>query len=477
MVVGDLAESTEVAVIGAGPGGYVAAIRAAQLGKEVTIINAEALPGGVCLLRGCIPSKALIEAANLLHRIPYAAEMGIKVEGLSVDWPALQKWKDGVVQKLGKGVEQLLKQNGVRTLAGSATFLDAHTLEVQTSEGLRRVAFEKAILATGSRPRSLPSLEFDGKNVISSDEALKLAEIPASLLVVGGGYIGLELGEVYAKLGSRVILVEALPELLSGTDPALLRPVKKKLAELKMDIRLETQVQGFTTNGDGLEVRLKGKDGTESTVSVSKILVAIGRAPNSEGLGLERAGIRLDAKGFVSVNAKQETSSPHVYAIGDVAGGILLAHKASREGLVAAANIAGHAEAFDNQVPAVIFTDPEIAYVGLSEAQAKERGIETTSGMFGFGANGRALTMNETEGFVKVIAEKSSKRILGVQMVGPHVSDLISEATLALEMGAFIDDLELTIHPHPTLSEALHEAADGVLGMSIHRYQKIQKDK
>ncbi|MFO1463755.1 MAG: dihydrolipoyl dehydrogenase [bacterium] len=476
MVVGELTEATEVAVLGAGPGGYVAAIRLAQLGKEVVLINADRLPGGVCLLRGCIPSKALIEAAGLFHRIRGAAAIGILADNPRVDWPTLQKWKDSVVQKLGGGVELLLRQNGVKTLSGRAAFLDAHTLDIHSPAGASRLAFEQAILATGSRARPLPSPPFDGERIIASDQALALPAIPASLLVIGGGYIGLELGTVYAKLGSRVTVVEALPELLTGLDPALVRPVKKKLESLGAQILLNAQARAFQIGDRSVEVELVGVDGSSSRVTAERVLVAIGRLPNSEGLGLEKIGVALDAKGFVKVDARQRTSLPHIYAIGDIAGGVQLAHKASREGIVAAHVIAGAAEAFDNQVPAVIFTDPEIAYVGLSEAQAKERGLETATGMFGFAANGRALTLDESEGFVKVVAEKSTQRILGVQMVGPHVSDLISEATLALEMGAFVADLDLTIHPHPTLSEALHEAAEGVLGMAIHRYTK-RRDK
>ncbi|MCC6274092.1 MAG: dihydrolipoyl dehydrogenase [Deltaproteobacteria bacterium] len=472
MVVGDLTESTEVAVLGGGPGGYVAAIRLAQLGKEVTLVNDDVLPGGVCLLRGCIPSKALIEAGNLLHRIPAAAAMGILADNPRVDWPALQRWKDSVVQKLGRGVEQLLKQHKVKTLAGRGAFVGSHSLEVRTESGLQHLAFEQAVVATGSRPRPLPDLPFDGEKIISSDQALALPEIPPSLLVIGGGYIGLELGEVYAKLGSRVTVLEALPELLPGTDPALIRPVKKKLESLGVQILLKTQAKKIKPADREVVVEWVSEDGASGQVTANRVLVAIGRVPNSEGLGLEALGVTRDTKGFVKVDARQRASLPHIYAIGDVAGGIQLAHKASREGVVAAHNIAGEADAFDNQVTAVIFTDPEIAYVGLSEAQAKERGIETSTGMFGFPANGRALTLDDAEGFVKVVAEKSSRRILGVQMVGPHVSELISEATLGLEMGAFVADLDLTIHPHPTLSEALHEAAEGVLGMAIHRYQK-----
>lgn len=472
MVVGELTESTEVLVLGAGPGGYVAAIRLAQLGKDVTLVHDDILPGGVCLLRGCIPSKALIEASHLYQRIQAASTMGIVVDSPRIDWPGLQKWKNSVVQKLGAGVQTLLKQHGVQTLKGKGHFIEAHVLEINTEEGPRRLHFDQAVIATGSRPRPLPFAPFDGQQIVSSDEALSFSERPTSLIVIGGGYIGLELGQVFAKLGSEVTIVEALPELLAGTDPALVKPVKKKLETLGAKILLNAQVKSMTPGDSEVKVELVDASGTSQILIASRALVAIGRIPNSEALGLEKLGVSKDERGFLKVDSRQRSSIPHIFAIGDVAGGIQLAHKASREGIVAAHNIAGENDAFDNQIPAVVFTDPEIAYVGLSEAQAKARGIETETGMFGFAANGRALTMEESEGFVKVVAEKSSHRILGVQMVGPRVSDLISEATLGLEMGAFLEDLNLTIHPHPSLSEAMHEAGEAVLGMAIHRYQK-----
>ncbi|HCU24555.1 MAG TPA: dihydrolipoyl dehydrogenase, partial [Deltaproteobacteria bacterium] len=469
MVVGTLSEATEIAVIGGGVGGYVAAIRLAQYGKEVTLINREALPGGVCLLRGCIPSKALIEAANFYRRIPAAAHFGVLAEKVSVDFSKMQQWKNSIVDKLGHNVAGLLKQNGVQYLQGEAVFSAAHTLEIRGESGLGELNFKSAIIASGGRPRALGGIEFDGERILSSDHALSLQEIPERLLVVGGGYIGLELGEVYAKLGSQVTIVEALPSLLSGIDPALLRPLNRKLETLSVEVLLETQVASAKNQGKEVAVILKDKSGSSIERTCSHLLIAVGRRPNSENLGLQKLGVETDAKGYLRVNSRMQSSRPHLYAVGDVAGGIQLAHKASREGLVAAANIAGHADAFDNQVPAVIFTDPEIAYVGMDELQAKAQGLKVLTGQFPFAANGRALTMDETEGFVKVVVEASSKRILGIQMVGPHVSDLISEATVALEMGAFLEDLELTIHPHPTLSETLHEAVESVLGMSIHR--------
>ncbi len=472
MVVGDLAEATDVVIIGAGPGGYVAAIRLAQLGKEVTLVSKDSLPGGECLLRGCIPSKALIEAANLFDRLEGAREMGIEIEGARVNLPALQKWKQEVIQRLGKGTESLLKQNSVVFLKGEAAFLDPRTVEIRSADLHQQMKFKNAIIATGSTPTPLKGFPFDGKVILSSDDALSLEKIPKSLLVIGGGYIGLELGEVYAKLGSQVTVVEATEDILPGIEPELRRPLKKRLKELKVEIYLKTLAKSFRKTSSGVSVELESNDGKLNSLEFQQVFVAVGRSPRTAGLNLQAAGLQPNDRGFIPINEKCQSSVPHIYAIGDVAGGMMLAHKASREGIVAAHNIAGQADGFDNQVPAVIFTDPEIAYVGWTEAQAKDRGIEVLKGMFGFGANGRALTMNETEGFIKVVAEKESHRILGVQMVGPHVSELISEATLAIEMGAMIEDLDLTIHPHPTLSEALKEAAESALGISIHRYQR-----
>jgi dihydrolipoamide dehydrogenase len=437
----------------------------------VTLISKEALPGGECLHRGCIPSKALIEAANFFGKIKSAKEIGIIVSDAQVDFPALQQWKESVVNKLVNGMAQLLKQHKIKYLVGEAALTGAHSLDIKTSAGTQRLNFENLIIATGSRSRPLKGFDFDGKSILSSEQALALKEIPKSLLVIGGGYIGLELGEVFSKIGSKVTIVEALTELLPGTDPALVRPLKKKLTILQIDIMLETLAKSFVPGTSGLTVSLEPKDAKPKEIQVEKILVAVGRIPNSEGLGLEKVSVERDNHGFIKINARCQTSLPHIYAIGDVAGGMMLAHKASREGLVAAACIAGEKAAFDNQVPAVIFTDPEIAYVGLSEEQAKAQGIEVVTGMFGFAANGRALTMNDSEGFIRVIAEKSSQRVIGVQMVGPHVSDLISEATLGIEMGATTEDFALTIHPHPTLSEAMMEAMESALGMPIHRYQ------
>jgi dihydrolipoamide dehydrogenase len=337
---------------------------------------------------------------------------------------------------------------------------------------MQTLQFEQAIIATGSGPRSIPGFDFDGKNILSSTEALSLKTIPKKLLIIGGGYIGLELGGVFAPAGAQVTVVEATDQLLPGLDPDLLRPLKKRLKELGVEVHLKTLAKQWTKKNNELEIILQDENKKETKALFDQVLVSVGRGPNSKDLGLEKAYVQVDEKGFIAINERCQTNQFHIYAVGDVAGGMMLAHKAAREGKIAAANIAGQSDAFDNQVPAIIFTDPEIAYVGLQVNEAIAKGIEVETGMFPFAALGRALTMDETEGFVKVVAEKSSGRVLGVQMVGPHVSDLIAEATLGIEMGATIEDFSLTIHAHPTLPEALEEAMESVIGMPIHRYQR-----
>jgi dihydrolipoyl dehydrogenase len=472
MVVGSIAESTEVAVIGAGMGGYVAAIRLAQWGKEVTLISNEESPGGVCLLRGCIPSKALITAAQLFQKIQRAQVMGIQVDNPRLDWEQLQSWKEAIIKKLTGGVKQLLKQNGVQWKVGEARFVTEKSLEIRGPQGVETLQFQQAIVATGSLPRSIPGFDFDGKKILSSTEALSLKSVPKNLLVIGGGYIGLELGGVFAAAGTKVTVVEATDQLLPGLDPDLLRPLKKRLKELGVEVYLKTLATQWTQKNNAMEITLQDENKKVIQGSFDQVLVSVGRAPDSKNLGLEKAKVKVDAKGFISINERCQTNQPHIYAVGDVTGGMMLAHKAAREGKVAAANIAGHSDGFDNQVPAIVFTDPEIAYVGLQESEALAKGLEIETGMFPFVALGRALTMDETEGFIKVVAEKSSGRVLGVQMVGPHVSDLIAEATLGMEMGATLEDFSLTIHAHPTLPEALEEAMESVLGMPIHRFQR-----
>ncbi|KEO80987.1 dihydrolipoyl dehydrogenase [Tumebacillus flagellatus] len=467
MVVGDIAVETEVVVIGGGPGGYVAAIRAAQLGKDVTLIDKDTV-GGVCLNRGCIPSKALIHAAKTASSARKADVMGIKVSGVEVDMEQVQVWKGGVVQKLTGGVSSLLKANGVHVVSGNAVIMADNRIGVETAKGMEYFKFEHCILATGSRPVQLPAFPFDGEYILSSTEALTLTEVPSSLLVLGGGYIGLELGTAYAKLGSQVTVIEMGPNLLPGVDPALVQIVKKNLKKLGVEILTQAAASKYEVREGKLQVTVDVQ-GQEQVLRADKMLVTVGRRPNTEELGLEQVGLQPDARGFLETDAQMRTQHPNIYAIGDITHGPMLAHKASKEGIVAAEAIAGHQSAMDPVgIPAVIFTDPEIATVGLSESQAKEQGVRVVTGKFPFAANGRALTTNDGDGFCTVVAEAQTGVVLGVHIVGPEASTLIGEATLALEMGATLEDFHLTVHPHPTLTEVLMEAAADADGVAVH---------
>ncbi|MBO2532413.1 dihydrolipoamide dehydrogenase [Planifilum fulgidum] len=472
MVVGDFANEVDVLVVGGGPGGYVAAIRAAQLGRKVTLVDKGEL-GGVCLNRGCIPSKALISAADWVQQLKDAARMGIRVNGdITVDLPELMKWKDGVVKKLTGGVATLLKGNKVDVIKGEAYFSGPDTVRIATEKDSQTYQFKDCIIATGSRPAELPSLPFDGKRILSSTEILSLQEIPKRLLVVGGGYIGLELGTAYRKLGSEVTILEGTDSLLPGVDPSLVRMVTRRLKKLGVTVVTGAMVQGGESSDDEVKVTAQVK-GEEKTFAADVVLVAVGRKPNTDELGLEQVGIQKDERGFIKVDKQLRTSVPHIYAIGDVAGGALLAHKASYEGKVAAEVIAGKPSEVDvRAMPFVIFSDPEIAYTGLTEKEAKEKGYDPVVSRFSFQANGRALTMDAADGFAQVVADKESKQILGVQIVGPEASTLISEAVLAIEMGANAEDLSLSVHAHPTLPESLMEAAEGVLGHAIHMVKR-----
>ena len=463
--------TADVVVLGAGPAGYVCAIRLAQLGKKVTVID-RAEVGGVCLNRGCIPSKALIHAGGLYEKLSHSAEIGIEVQGAKVNLPQLMKWKDSVVQKLTGGVATLLKANGCTFLAGDAQFINSKTLEVKTASGTTQVAFNQCVIATGSRPTSLPGVEVDQKQILDSTGALNLQKLPKSMLCIGGGYIGLELGSFYSKVGTQVTVVEAGSQLLGGVDPELTKVVARKLEKRGVSVLMKTQVKSIKKTAKSVEVVLF--DGTaEKKHEFEVVLVTIGRTPNSDHLGLEKAGLKTDSKGFLTVNAQRQTSVPHLYAIGDIAGQPLLAHKGSKEGIVAAEAIAGKKTAYDVvAMPAVIFTDPEIATVGLTEAEAKAKGVEVQVGNFPYAANGRALSVAETDGFVKMIGDAKTGRLLGVHIVGAEASNLISEAALAIEMGAHVEDLALTVHPHPTLPETLMEAAEATLGHAIHIFQK-----
>ncbi len=462
--------SPDVLVIGAGPGGYVAAIRAAQLGQSVVVVERSEL-GGVCLNVGCIPSKAIITAAALKERIGHADRYGIMVGEATVSMPKLIEWKAGVVKRLTGGIGVLFRNHGIEHVAGTAKFTDRKTVSVETDDGPLAFTPKHTIIATGSRPIEIPGFAFDGEDVISSTEALALDRVPDHLVVIGGGYIGLELGIAYRMLGAEVTVVELLGGILPGTDPELSKVVGRNMKKRKIRTMLSTKALGWKKTGEGLAVEVEGRKGRLEIVC-DKILLTVGRRPNVEDIGLAAAGVGQDDSGFIGTDMHCRTNIDGIYAIGDAAGQPMLAHKASKEGIVAAEVIAGLKSACDwVTVPAVIFTDPEIASVGLTEAMAAEQGIETGVGKFPFAANGRALTLDHAEGFTLIVAEKETGTVIGVHIVGPDAAELISEGALAVEMGASLEDIALTIHPHPTLPETMMEAAEAALGHAIHIYQ------
>ena len=458
----------DLIIIGSGPGGYVAAIRLGQLGKETILIEKEKL-GGVCLNIGCIPSKALIRVAKLKQRVEAANQIGLEVTGVNVDFAKVQAWKQSVVDRLVSGIDYLLKGNNVKVVKGTGKFIEAHQLEVKSASGTEIIEAKGIIIATGSRYFDLPTFKFNGTSIISSTEALSLQQVPGKLAIIGGGVSGLEIGTMYAQLGTKVTVIEMLDQLLPGTDIDLVRVVERSLRKLGIEYHVKSKAKEYR---DG-KVYATLEDGTEGAFDADKVLVTVGRRPNSDAIGLEKAGVQTDPHGFIQVNKKMQTNLPGVYAIGDVVGPPMLAHKASKEGIVAAEVIAGmNSEADFHAIPGVIFTDPEIATVGLTESQAKERGYEPIIGKFPFTALGRALLAGETEGFAKIVADKSSNLILGVHIVGAEASDLISEAALAIEMGATLEDIGFTVHPHPTLPESVMEAAEAAKGKAIHILQK-----
>ena len=462
-----VARTVDVLVIGAGPGGYPAAIRAAQLGKKVLLVERDRL-GGECLNYGCIPSKALIHTANIVSTARKAEEYGIEISDIHVDMKKLQDWKGGVVERLTSGVAQLCKGNGVDVLHGDAEFTSSSEVRVKTSDGEETVTFGGAIIATGGRPTDLPAFRFDGKRIISTKEALELLEIPKRLVVIGGGVSGLELGTFYAKMGSQVTVVELLDQLLPGVDTEVVRVIGRSLRKIGVAFHTSSQAKSWKEASDGLLVDAETPDGPLK-IPCDIVLVTVGRRANTDGLAPEKAGIEVDKKGHVLVDKQMRTSNPKVFACGDVVGPPYLAHKATKEGIIAAEVIAGHPMESDYRaLPAAIFTDPEIAIVGWNEAQAKEKGFEPVVGKVPFAAIGRALTAGESDGFVKLIMDAGSKRFLGGIIVGPDASDLISELALAIEMGASVEDLALTIHPHPTFPEAIMESAEAALGRAIH---------
>lgn len=464
---------TEVAVIGSGPGGYVAAIRAGQLGKKVVCVEKDNA-GGVCLNIGCIPSKALINAAKQYEKLSHLETMGIKVSGAALDVAQLMRWKGSVVDKLTAGVRQLLKSAGGQLVSGTARLTGPRSISVEGKEGAFGIEADHIILATGSRPITVPGFVVDNRRVHDSTGALSLSEVPKRLTVIGGGYIGLELGIMWAKLGSKVSVVEFTDQLLPGNDPELVNVVARKLKKLGVDVFLSHKALRYEDAAGAMRLSIvprsaEGQKDKELFIDCDHILVTVGRRPNSENLGLEQVGVKTDARGFVPVDRQQRTNISNIYAIGDLCGQPMLAHKASREGEVAAEVIAGHKAEMDAvAIPAVIFTDPEIGSVGLTEKQAIEQGHKVRIGRYNFAALGRAMAALETEGFVKIVADADTQQVLGIHIVGPAATDLISEGALALEMGSFLPDLALSIHPHPTLGEAIMEAAKAALGESPH---------
>jgi dihydrolipoamide dehydrogenase len=470
----------DVCVIGAGPGGYVAAIRCAQLGLKTAVVEKQYI-GGVCLNVGCIPSKALISAGHFYHKAQHqAAEMGIKINGsLEVDTKQLQTWKKSVCDKMSMGVKQLLQGNNIDLLIGEAQFQSAQQLVVKGEAGEQVIEAKNTIVATGSRPIEIPGFAFDGKEILSSTEALELENLPKSLIVIGGGYIGLEMSGFLADFGVEVTVVEALPTLLSGVvEKDIVQLLTRKLKKKGIKFVMEAKAQGYEKSSNGLEVKLDVK-GKEEKITAEKVLVMVGRKPNGDKLNLSDVGVEVDSRGFVKVDPQRRTTAKNIYAIGDVAGQPMLAHKASHEGVLVAEVIAGQNRVYDvKTVPAVIFTDPEIASAGWTEAQCKENGYDDLKiAKFPFGANGRAVSLMETDGFVKMIADAKTDKILGIHVIGPEASNLISEAALAIEMGANLQDLALTIHPHPTLGETFMEAAEAALGHAIHMIQRPARRK
>ncbi len=470
-------KSTQLVVIGGGPGGYVAAFHAADLGMKVTIVDPELNPGGVCLYRGCIPSKALLHAAEIIREAEHAKTFGIDFGTPKIDLSKLRGWKDEVVSKLTCGVGQLAKLRKIEHIRGLATFENAGTIKIKTNDNeTYKLSFENAIIATGSSPSKIPGISIDSKNVLDSTTALDLDELPGSLLVIGGGYIGLEMGTVYATLGSKVTVVEMTDGILPGADRDLAAELYKRIEKMFDSILLKTKVVALKEEKNGIKVSFESNDLEEKEQLFDKVLISIGRRPNSKNLGLENTKVETDELGFIKIDLQRRTAESTVFAIGDVAGEPMLAHKASHEGKVAVEAIAGKKTAFEPKaIPAVVFTDPEIAWCGLTETEAKESGRDVKILKFPWRASGRAATLDRSDGLTKHIVDAKTGRILGVGIAGPRAGELITEGVLAIEMAALASDLELTIHPHPTLSETVMEAAEMFEGQSTHYYKPKRK--
>jgi dihydrolipoamide dehydrogenase len=467
------ASNLRISIVGGGPGGYAAAFLAADLGMKVTLIDPELNPGGVCLYRGCIPSKALLHIAKLIDETRHAKNWGVEYSDPKIDLPRLRSWKEGVIKKLTGGLGQLSKQRKVEYIQGRAAFENSSALRVSRINGSEdSLAFDRVILATGSRPAIIPSLKLETPRMMDSTSGLDLSEVPGTLLVIGGGYIGLELGTVYAALGSKVSVVEMLPGLLPGADRDLVFPLHKRMEKIFDAILLNTTVAGVKEESNGIRVTFDGPEVKEREKLFDKVLVSVGRKPNSEIPGLEKTQVKVGQRGFIQVNKQLQTDDPAIYAIGDVVGEPMLAHKASHEGRTAVEAIAGHKVAFEpNAIPAVVFTDPEVAWCGLTESQAQKENREIKVAKFPWGASGRAMTLDRTEGMTKLIVDPKTERVLGVGIVGVGAGELIAEGVLAIEMGALAKDIALTIHPHPTLSETIMESAEVFFGTSTDVYR------
>jgi dihydrolipoyl dehydrogenase len=460
--------NTEILVLGAGPGGYAAAFYAADHGKKVTLVEQNPRLGGICLNVGCIPSKALLHATAVMREVKDSVPRGIAFGKPTVDLDKLRSWKESILDKLGGGIKTLAQQRRIQLVQGRGHFEDSQTLRVETAEGQKFIRYETAIIAVGSKPTMPSAFDLGNKRVMTSTEALDLPDVPEDLLVVGGGYIGMELGTVYAALGSKIVVVEALPSTLTGVDADLARPVMRAAQKAFKEIRVNTKVLKMATAGKQIKVTLEVNKQQQEEL-YDRVLVSIGRSPNYSDLGLENTKVTKDDKGFIHCNAQQQTADPHIYAIGDVNGGALLAHRATKEGRIAVEAMLGEPSAFENIViPAVVYTDPEVAWCGLTESEAKSKGIEIKIAKFLWGASGRALTLDRPDGLTKLIIEPETERILGVGVVGVGAGELIAEGVLAVEMGATARDIADSVHPHPTLSETLMEAAESFYGTATH---------
>ncbi|OEF98588.1 dihydrolipoyl dehydrogenase [Desulfuribacillus alkaliarsenatis] len=458
--------SIELLVIGSGPGGYVAAIRAAQLGKNVIVVEKENI-GGVCLNRGCIPSKALVSAAHKYNDFKHVQELGINIEQLSIDFEKTQAWKQNVINSLADGVRKLFKKYNIELVHGEATFINNTEVRVFSKDTSMHISFDSCIIAAGSRPIEIPTLPFS-KTVLSSTEALSLNTIPKSMIVVGGGYVGIELSQVYAKFGTSITILEGASSILPGFDARLVSFVKRNLKKANVEVYTNATASSVNVHDNLTTVNFTAKD-KEQTIAAEYVLVTVGRRPNTDSLGLDNTSVKVNDKGFIVVDKQGRSSVNNIFAIGDVVSGLALAHKASYEAKIAAEAVAGMASEVNYRtIPSIVFSDPELASVGMTEKEAKEQGLDTVIGRFSYGANGRALAMNEPEGSITIVADKSTKIILGAQIVGVEASNLIAELAVAVENQMHLEDIAETIHAHPTLSEMIMEAAEVALEKGVH---------